>query len=261
MVDTMKIVAQIDRDTYEFISYYSNVQTKYNESTGEIFYNITSDSLEGSFDSRLSVRVGLGSKYNFVNKYFIEIEGSYHKIMRGQNAVNGFTNIESIAKGLIFIVSEFYQIKLPDIELWYIKRIDITRTFDLGSNEIVRRYIRCLKNLSYPRRKVDFHDSPTDCSIYASGLSSTLKIYNKLLEFQKHDRNKLLNFMEFNVFEFEQLIKGYVRFECEIKSKKLSDYFNSKNVKVIDVKYSNLLKIWREEFMKLLKFDNNKKLI
>ena len=60
--------------------------------TGEIFYNITNDHLKGSFDTSLSVRVGEGAKYKFINMYYLEIEGSYHKILKGYNSHNGYYN-------------------------------------------------------------------------------------------------------------------------------------------------------------------------
>ena len=66
-----------------------------------------------------------------------------------------------------------------------------------------------------------------------------------------------MNLNNFDILGFEEKIKGFVRFECEIHSKKLSDFYNKTNVSVLDIHYSNLVKIWRDEFMKLLKFGNN----
>lgn len=74
MIDTIKIYSMIDKYTYEKISNNSIIKTSYNSSTGEIFYKIVNDKLEGSYSSSLSVRVGEGTKYNFIDKYYIEIE-------------------------------------------------------------------------------------------------------------------------------------------------------------------------------------------
>ncbi|MCI8393723.1 MAG: hypothetical protein HFJ23_08375 [Clostridia bacterium] len=74
MIDTIKIVSMINKDTYEKISNNSIIKTSYKKSTKEIFYEIVNDHLEGSFSSSLSVRVGEGVKYKFVNQYYIEIE-------------------------------------------------------------------------------------------------------------------------------------------------------------------------------------------
>lgn len=74
MIDTIKIVSMIDKNTYDKISNNSIIKTSYKKSTKEIFYEIVNDHLEGSYSSSLSVRVGQGAKYKFVNMYYIEIE-------------------------------------------------------------------------------------------------------------------------------------------------------------------------------------------
>ncbi len=53
------------------------------------------------------------------------------------------------------------------------------------------------------------------------------------------------------------VIKGFVRFECEIKKRKLIEIYERKHIRIEKVKYSDLEKIWSEEFMKILKFKNN----
>ncbi len=88
MIDTIKIYTMINRFTYDKIRNKSIVKTSYSMESGEIFYNITNDHLKGSYDTSLSVRVGEGSKYNFVSMYYLEIEGSYHKIVKGYNSHN-----------------------------------------------------------------------------------------------------------------------------------------------------------------------------
>lgn len=53
-------------------------------------------------------------------------------------------------------------------------------------------------------------------------------------------------------------IKGFIRFECEIKKKMLKNiYENENNIKIINVKYEDLKKIWSDEFMKVLQFIKN----
>lgn len=74
MIDTIKIYCMINKDLYHVISNNSIIKTAYNSSNGEIYYKIINDKLEGSYSSSLSVRVGEGIKYNFVNMYYIEIE-------------------------------------------------------------------------------------------------------------------------------------------------------------------------------------------
>lgn len=255
MIDTIKIYSEIDNITYDKIYNNSIIKTSYNKKDGQIYYEIINNHLEGSYSSSLSVRVGCGVKYNFSNLgYFIEIEGSYHKIIRGYNSHNGFYDLNYIVLEFIKIVSKEYNVKLPSIENWFLQRIDIAICFDLKKQINVRTYINNLSNCKYPRRNLKFYQ---DESIYVSGTSTTLKIYNKLLEFRKHDIKKFLD-SNFNLISYMDYIKGFIRFECEIKKKKLKEYYHLEDkIKVINVKYEDLKNIWVGEFMRLLKFIDN----
>ncbi len=254
MIDTIKIYTEIDSNIYNQIYNKSIIKTSFNKGSGEIFYEIVNDHLDGSYDSKLSVRVGCGSKYQFTDKgYFIEIEGSYHKIMLGYNSHNGFYNLQKICSNLIQLVSNAYNIILPNLCNWYLQRVDVAICFDLKNQDNVKSYINSLSRCRYPRRNAKFF---YDESIYLSGTSSTLKIYNKLLEFKKHDLKKFLN-TDFNLFNYLDTIQGFVRFECEIKKKLLRKLKNEKHIKIIDINYNDLKNIWSDEFMKVIKFVKN----
>ncbi len=56
MIDTIKIYTQISKELYHKISFMQNISQKFNESTGEIFYKLSSDDLKGSYDSNVHVR-------------------------------------------------------------------------------------------------------------------------------------------------------------------------------------------------------------
>lgn len=253
MIDTIKIYTMINKKTYDKIYNSSIIKSSYNKKDGEIYYEIVNDKLIGSYSSSLSVRVGAGSKYKFVDMYYLEIEGSYHKIINGYNSHNGYYNLYSIVNWLIGAVENSYNILLPSINHWFLQRADIAIGFDLGSNDKVRKYINNLALCDYPRRNIKHFQ---DESIYCSGTTTTLKIYNKMLEFRKHDMKKLFN-THFDINTYLQEIDGFVRFECEIKKKKLEDIYNKKYIRVKNVNYEDLKNVWREEFMKLLKFFEN----
>lgn len=253
MIDTVKFYTMIDKKIYTLILNKSIIKTSYSKSTGEVFYEIVNDSLEGSFSSSLSVRVSSGAKYNFVNYYCIEIEGSFHKIIKGYNALNGYYNLTEILLKLINIVENYYNIKLPKYQHWFVNRVDITKCFDLNTNDKVSAYINNLSHCNYPKRNIKYYQ---DESIYLSGTTTTLKIYNKLLEFKKHDYKKLAS-LNFNVIEFSNLIDGFIRFECEIKKKKLEKVYNKKYIRVRNIRYIDLEKVWRDEFMKFIKMFEN----
>ena len=249
MIDTIKIYTMISKDIYYMIKENSIVKTSYQTKTGEVFYNIVNDKLEGSYSSSLSVRVGEGGKYKFINQYYLEIEGSFHKIIRGYNTHNGFYNLVSITRTLIDMLEKHYNVKLPTFEHWFLQRVDITKVFDLENNDNVRDYINNLSFCRYPRRKIKHYN---DESIYMSGTTTTLKIYNKMLEFRKHDMKKL-NENGFPVLKFLPVIQGFIRFECEIKKKKLEQEYKKKYIRVKEINYRELEKIWRDEFMKMIR--------
>lgn len=177
------------------------------------------------------------------------MNGSYHKITNGYNSHNGYYNIYTICKNLIKIVNNYYNIELPEIRHWFLQRVDIAVCYDLKNNENVRKYINNLNMCQYPRRNIKTYQ---DESIYLTGSTTTLKIYNKLLEYKKHDMKKMKT-TNFDIFTYLENIKGFIRFECEIKKKKLIKKYNKKYVRIRNVSYEELKKIWSEEFMKLLK--------
>lgn len=254
MIDTIKIYTEIDKTLHDKIKSMSIVKSSIDNCTKTVQYEIINDHLEGSFDSRLSVRVGCGSKYRFCNLgYFIEIEGSYHKLVRGYNSHNGFYNLQYICQSLINIVELSYNIKLPNIDNWYMQRVDIAICYDLKFQENVKSYINSLSRCNYPRRNAKFF---YDESLYLSGTTTTLKIYNKMLEFKKHDLKKFIN-SNFNLVDYINTISGFIRFECEIKKKMLLKIKNEKHIKIIDINYNDLKNIWSDEFMKVLQFIKN----
>ena len=253
MIDTVKIYTMIDKNVYDNIYYGSDIYASYNLSSGELFYEVVNGHLSGSYDNRLSVRAGPGIKYHVVDKYYLEIEGSYHKIIKGQNAFDGFYSLVDIVKFFISAVEYSYNIKLPNLKHWFLQRVDVAICFDLLNNKNVCNYINNLRLCSYPRRNIKHYQ---DESIYCTGTTSTLKVYNKLLEFRKHDIKKFYN-TSFNLINFMNKIDGFVRFECEIKKKKLEKMYNKKYIRVINVRYDELRKVWSDEFMKLLKMFEN----
>lgn len=254
MIDTIKIYCEINKEIHDKIKSLSIVKNSIDNSKNELLYEVINDHLQGSYDSRLSVRVGCGSKYGFANLgYYIEIEGSYHKLVRGYNSHNGYCDLHFISKSLIEIVELSYNIELPSFDNWYLQRCDIAICYNIEEQENVKSYINSLSRCQYPRRNAKFY---YDESLYLSGTTTTLKIYNKMLEFKKHDIKKF-NTSDFDLKNYLEYIKGFIRFECEIKKKMLTSIYNKKHIKIIDVNYEILKEVWCDEFMKLLKFIKN----
>ncbi|MCI8444285.1 MAG: hypothetical protein HFJ37_03875 [Clostridia bacterium] len=259
MIDTIKIYTEINLDIYNKIKSMSIVKNSVDNNKAVLLYEIINDHLEGSYDSRLSVRVGCGSKYGFVNLgYYIEIEGSYHKIINGYNSHNGYCDLQFIADNLIQMLELSYGIELPHLENWFLQRCDIAICYNLENQQNVKSYINSLSRCQYPRRNAKFY---YDESLYLSGTTTTLKIYNKMLEFKKHDLKKFVS-KEFDLKNYLNIIQGFIRFECEIKKKTLIKIYKEKHIKIINVTYNDLKNIWSEEFMKLLKLvESNLKIV
>ena len=132
MIDTIKIYTEIDKKTYDIIKSMSIVKSSIDNNTNQHQYEIINDHLKGSYDSSLSVRVSSGAKYHFTKLgYCIEIEGSYHKIVKGYNSHNGYYDLQFISENLIKLVELSYNIKLPILDYWYLKRCDFAICFDL----------------------------------------------------------------------------------------------------------------------------------
>lgn len=259
MIDTLRIFTKIDESIFAKIKSSSITRCSFREETREIFYEISSDNLKGSYDSSLFVRADTGDKYGFPKDYILTIEGSCHKLMFGQNAYNGFYDLEMVVGILKEFVENAYNIKLPVYEKWYLQRVDIAKCFDLLTQERVVNYINSLSNLDFPRRNLKYY---VDSCIYFTGTTTTLKIYNKFLEYKVHDKSKLTK-ANFDTESFEKRINGFVRFEVEIKKKKLQSIFEKKyiakmrNLYCKDFNYEMLEMIWCEEFMKVLKLNYN----
>ena len=58
MIDTVKIYTSISKEVYNIIYNQSIIKSSINKKDGELLYEIVNDHLEGSYSSKLSVRVG-----------------------------------------------------------------------------------------------------------------------------------------------------------------------------------------------------------
>ena len=265
MIDTVKIYCQIDKFIFDKVELATEiVKQGINKSTNQIFYEIVNDHLCGSYDTRFSVRVCTGDKYGFAG-YCIEIEGSPHKIIRGQNAFNGFYNLSKICDFLIGLAEYSYDVILPDLQFWHLQRVDIAKCFDLGENKNVVEYVDNFRFLHFPRRQPDNYGIS---GVEFCGTTTTLKIYNKWLDFIEHDKKRFKDFnikclndknynLLFDIDDYYNKIKGFVRFEVEVKSKyikKLVDKYDMNDNFVINFDYGMLEGVFDLEFSKIFKF-------
>lgn len=123
-----------------------------------------------------------------------------------------------------------------------------------GNNALIRPVSQDLSNsamcyvvlLGYNEDKVLYYVDYTGNTGASIAYYENYKNEYTLSEFQKF----------IDVIDFVDKIQGFVRFECEIKKKKLSTIYFKKYVRLTLVRYEDLESVWRDEFMKILKFDD-----
>lgn len=201
--------------------------------TGELLYRLKSGQLKGSFDYSISVKVNKDNS--------IRVECSLHKLILGHNICYGSDNLILLTNCLKKILQKLLDVKLPDVLQWEVKKLDYAVTFDLGKPEYVENFLIGLKNAYYARRHINTYGNT---GIHIPGTTTTVKFYNKLEEFKKHDLSRLNKvFGSKKVDKLISLSKNMVRIEVSIKSKKLKDSFpNSIYKKQIKKEYEKVLK-------------------
>src|ERR1043166_3239424 len=183
---------------------------------------------------------------------YITIEGSVHKALMGHNVFGGPLCPVAASRWFITEVARRLDVELPDPDLWRFFRIDHAEVYDLytlgGSIELMDGFT----NAVYPRRKPKIH--PGESFMFA-GQMTTRKGYVKGLEFAKHDGKRLKKvciqpaeyierfgrgdnpvcYMEevkpaimFDVAALQEIANRYVRFEVEVRSRKLIEEFGEK---------------------------------
>lgn len=271
MIDTVKFLTPITKEVFDVISTLGDrfIKTQQN--------NIVFDRCSVNIPSySTSLHISVDDITYF--QPFLVVEGSPHKIFKKQNAYDGFYNLTEILHLVVDFINKNTSLDLPfDESLWFVGKVDITRCFDLEDNQKVCNYINSLSFCSYPRRKNMFFE---DESVYFSGTTNTLKIYNKFLECKKNDLSKLKKLDFFDLDSHLKKISGYVRFECSIKSKTLKKIFGKKSANnllknvsddnllkgvfielpcVSDINYTKLEEYWQREFSRLLKISSTSK--
>lgn len=190
--------------------------------TGELLYEITTASLVGSYDNKISVKVE-NTEYvdgrNVPSKPYIVLEASVHKALLGHNVFGGPQDFQLSCDYLIKLVEKLIQVQLPDYKLWFLQRCDVAEVYELPSFEAVQEWFRGLNTADYPRRSVTRYGLS---GIYAQGSTTTLKFYHKGVEFSKHDKSRLKNvFNDDKLMSLQAYANRIIRCELEIKARKL----------------------------------------
>jgi len=233
--------------------------------TGQILYQITTGSLRGSYDSRISIKVDnkewkqnvstcgrqiIRSPVLVETKPFIYIECSVHKAMLGHNIYGGPTDFKYAIKWLIEELEKQLEVILPYYADWEVKRVDVAEVYELPSFESCQEWFYIVNNSSFPRRQV-YRFGKT--GLYVQGSTTTLKFYHKGPEFVKHDKKRVKWLLtEVKLFELIAKADCIIRVEVEIKTRKL-EYELGSLPKVKDIDDNQMMEIYDKEVKKLLK--------
>lgn len=203
--------------------------------TGTVIWEITSCELNGSYDSRISLKLDKEGR--------CILELSLQKALFGHNIFGGISNL---ALGLNVILTNLSKVvKLPPLEEWEVMRFDIAEVFIVEEPE---KEISKLAKLYYPRRRKHIYEG----GVYFPASGSTLKIYAKYREFMKHDYSRVKNKLGIMYAEqLAELSKKLLRVEIECRKK-----YIERNIGIIDIYDVNkelCNEIYEKEIMKLTK--------
>lgn len=252
MIDTIKFeVHGISKRMHARIQKSLDSHLIVNNESGEIYREITKGFLRGSYDYRICLQwkterysvIKTDVTYNVGNiiipaedktapvliesRPYLLIEFSLPKFYEGVNFLNSDFSEDLcrllLTRDKLCFYAWLQKITgaiLPGPENWKIQRLDCAECFEFYNHQNIIDFISLLRNLTYPRRKKPtfWHDS-----LYISGSTTTVKLYNKHPEFKKHDYPRLSAVFrdKLQAQRVLDLTYGKLRFEVEFKRKKL----------------------------------------
>lgn len=285
MYDTVVLKSpEIDSETVDKILKFCTMYEGVDIFTGELLYRFTSGELEGSYDYRIRIKVDNTEwiKEDSITPkrvrtyWHIIVECSLHKLLMNHNCYGGPADIKKSIAYLVRFLEEVMYVDLPNYEEWELKRIDVAKIYHFNNKNICKKIVSNLRNSYYTRRKPRIYDT----SVMFSGSTTSVKLYWKGPEFQKHDYKRIKRYILKEVDRnwnkencdllqhklamlqkhFDQVLeKAYriIRYECEIKHRKLKEAFECDTVLVRDVNDERLHTIADIELFKLMKEDEN----
>jgi II/X family phage/plasmid replication protein len=166
--------------------------------SGEVLYEITSGSLLGSWDSRISIKP---MREDFVmsssgrpvlhpsEPYFI-LECSAHKVFHGHNIYGGPVDFQETCLALVEFLENLLDVELPPARNWLVRRVDWAENYRL-LYVAIQEFFEGLHTVQFPRRRAAKFGAH---SIHFPGSTTTVKMYHKGLEFREHDFKRLKYF-------------------------------------------------------------------
>lgn len=225
--------------------------------TGELLYELTTASLSGSWDSRVSLRVmreewaDVGGRVQLQRcAPYVLLEGSVHKALLGHNVSGGPEALGAACDWLVADVGVRLGVELPRGLEWILRRVDWAEVYELPDFEAVEEYMWGLNSAEYPRRSVARYGRE---SIHAGGRTSTVKAYHKGVEFAKHDRKRLKSRIDDGeLLQLQDQANRVLRWEVQVKAKKLDEMYRGKP-RVDEVQVEDLRKLHYTEVRRLVR--------
>ncbi len=163
--------------------------------SGEILWEITSGNLEGSWDSRIMVRIMREEHISDASgnvrlrdcEPYILLECSAHKVLMGHNIYGGPTNFKETVTQVLDFIEQVLDVGFPPVSRWIVRRVDWAELYRLSFIAITE-FFEGLQTVQFPRRKASKHGSH---SMHFPGSTTTVKLYHKGPEFREHDYKKL----------------------------------------------------------------------
>ncbi|MEM3318672.1 MAG: phage/plasmid replication protein, II/X family [Thermoplasmatales archaeon] len=268
MIDTIRIVSPyLTEQVADRIEKVARIRMGIDLELDAVLYTITTKELKGSWDSSISVQVkrekfrtdDRGIPYLSECEPYVIIEASIHKLVFGHNCFLGWDNFQESAKYLVEFTSKALEVKLPDYTRFEVHRIDVSENYDLGSKEAVYEWFRIMKLKKYPRRKPNTY---YDNGLYFPGTSTTWKAYAKGDDFKKHDHKRIrLNKSKDIADKILKISYNIIRFEIEIRLKKLRYDLDKKIIYVTDIEDDYLKELFEKENMKIIREGEDVKIV
>lgn len=246
--------------------------------SGEILYEITKGDLEGSWDSRISVKP-MREDYvlNKNNKPelhpcppYVVIECSAAKVMNGQNIYGNPVDFQDTCQRLLDRIGDMLDVSFPPAARWCVRRVDWAEIYALPFTAI-QEFFEGIYTIQFPRRKASKYG---DHAVYFPGSTTTVKLYHKGLEFAKHDSyrmkrfftnwrlqnpltppNKNQEWIRRKIAGLQRLANNRLRVEVEIHADKLDADFGHKPL-VREVTDDYLMALHDREIKRLLREGN-----
>ncbi len=272
MLDTVKLESpELGEDLAREIELRCVRRSAVEIGTGELLYELTTGSLQGSYDHRVSIRVmrsrlvqhkrqsfdrqsgrmvSTSSQVYELCKPYVLLEGSAHKAMLGHNVYGGPESVREACEWLVQDVGSRLGVELPNGAEWLVRRIDWAEVYELPDYAAVEEYVWGLNSAEYPRRSVARYGRE---SIFAAGRTTAVKAYHKGPEFSKHDHKRLRGIMrDADLEDLQHYANRVLRWEVSVKAKKLDEDHGQKP-RVSEISADYLRKLHYREVRRLVR--------